>query len=271
MARSIAQIHSSLVKAVKSTPQFANLSDSQASVWNVWLYDVAVAMHGQEELQYIFKQEVTDTVNQAVPNTVAWYKKKVDVFQFGSVVQLVSGSPQYPTITPEQRIITRSSVKDTAERITKIKVAKGTSTLQPLATEEISALKSYLDKIQHAGAKLDVISLQPDRMRIQCEVYFDGQYVESTVKQEVKKAMETYFATLPFNGIVKRSGISEAVENVPGVQDVRIVKLQARDEQTAFTTALPDISLQYETAAGYVIPEDAQGNGLEDTITMFLA
>jgi hypothetical protein len=191
-------------------------------------------------------------------------------FQFGSVIRVsTDGQAKYDIIKPEQQDIKRCSVKDTTDGARMvIKVAGETG---PLTAEQLAAAKSYLDAIKFGGVPARLVSLQPDRIQTDIEIYFDGQYVESEVKQGVIDALNNFFATLPFDGVILISKLEDALQSVPGVKDYKINYIKGRAEQVLATSpSIKKIERLYETVAGYCILEDTPGLTVEELIKMYV-
>jgi hypothetical protein len=69
------------------------------------------------------------------------------------------------------------------------------------------------------------------------------------------------------------SGISDAIQAVPGVNDVTFQNVQARANATAYgagtnlVIANTVVARKWDTEAGYVIPETDAGHELTDSLT----
>jgi hypothetical protein len=293
MARSIAIIKQQIIDAKNGEELLAGLnSPSQSSLWNLWAYITAVAINLHEQLWDIFQTEIETIASSAAPGTPQWLRDKTLKFQYSAtnpqILQLIDFIPQYTVVDPTLRLVTQCSVKLEGNRIVLLKVAKGTDTLTPLGIEtippntldnnpEINALKTYIENIKFAGTSIQVISLQADRLQVYADVYYDGQYVLGTVKDNVKTAIATYLKNLPFDGLVSNTKLIDAIQAVQGVLDVQLQKLGARafEQSPLTTTNLVDsytvLCRNYATIAGYIIPEDATGFTLDDTLNVTVA
>ena len=113
-------------------------------------------------------------------------------------------------------------------------------------------------------------------MRFEGEIFYSGEYVETTVKSAVIAAITDYMNNISianFDGIVTRENIIDAIQKVDGVIgiDTLNVRLNGRPEQDPLGGAANvDIQRQYETFAGYIIEEDTAGSTFDETITMTL-
>jgi uncharacterized phage protein gp47/JayE len=145
-----------------------------------------------------------------------------------------------------------------------IKVAKDDPPA-PLAAGEVTALEDYLSVIMPAGPIVTVMSDTADKLYVDADVYYDGQFVDS-IQTDVEAAINTYLASLDFNGAVYVSKIQDAIQNVRGVNDVVINEVRARKDATVFAGATT-ITRQWSTVAGYIVEETTSGQTFADTIT----
>jgi hypothetical protein len=285
MARSIEVIKQQMIEAKNGQPGLAGLnSPSQSAIWNLWMYITAVAINFHEQLWDIFRTEIEQIAANVAPGTPQWLRSKVLEFQYSSAtpqtVQLINFAPRYDPVVPEFRLVTQCSVKITNNRTIVLKVAKGTTTLEPLGippfnltnntldnNAEISALKSYIDAIKFAGTSIRVISLFSDKVQVGANIFYDGQYVKENVKDAIKTAIATYLKNLPFDGVIYNTKIVDAIQLVPGVLDVQLLYVKARTDSQGAGVAT-NVLRTYELEAGYAIPETVSGYTFDDTINM---
>lgn len=276
MARTIAQIKQVMVDAKNAEPALATLNSPSATAkWNLIFYVVAVGIFVFENLMDIFKLEMEALALTNYPGTKAWLRAQVLKFQFSATdpqfIQLVNFTPKYTIEDASLRIITQCSVKQDANRKVLVKVAKGTVTLGPLAVDQKSALDAYLDKIQVAGTDVEAISLEADRLKLIMDIYYDPQYPATSVKPLIVTAVTDYLKNLDFDGRVEIIHLIDKLQTVVGVKDVVITEALGREEQEPITGSPSLFTRVYDTAAGYIIPEDTAGHTLNDTITMLEA
>jgi hypothetical protein len=245
----------------------------------LFMYIVAVAIYLHESIWDIFKVDLENIAATAVAGTAKWLQKKVLEFQFDAVtpqvIEVIDGVASYPIVDATKRIITRASVKQTGNKIVSVKVAKGSAnSLEPLTTEEKTALSDYLDDIKLVGTEIIVVSQEADRLKVTGTVYYKGQYVESVVKAAVIAAIDNYLATFSndiqsFDGTLIVNKLIDAVQAVPGVNDFVITEIKGRNADQTVADGTP-ITRTYESVAGYIISEDTAGHTLNDTLTMVL-
>ena len=276
MARAISEIQAQMnteLAAQQTAGKLTNLtSASQVAVYKLWIYIIAVAISVFEQLQDVFKTEIEDFAATIAPATPSWVKDKVEKFQYDAntpqVIQLVEFVPEYVTVDEDKRIITRCSVKTANNKTVNVKVAKDDPPVQ-LTTPEQNALEGYLDNILPAGVQRNVINLVSDKLWIDATIYYNGQYAAS-IQADVIAAINAYLVALPFDGIVKISGIEDTIQAVEGVTDIVIDEVRARANTIAFTSA-STVARYWETVAGYCISETTAGQTIQDTLTFTVA
>jgi hypothetical protein len=221
-----------------------------------------------EQLQDAYKVELETIAENAIPGTGAWIKEKVLEFQYDAAdpqyIQLIDLVPTYNEVDTDLQIISRVAVVEAGSGIVTIKAATG-DTPVALSTNQKTALGEYLDILIPAGVTIVVQSLDSDKLYVDAEVYYDGQFVES-IQADVETAINDYLADLDFNGVVLVSAIQDAIQGVTGVKDVVINEVRARRDTTLFASA-STVARQWTTVAGYIVEETETGETFADTIT----
>jgi hypothetical protein len=153
-----------------------------------------------------------------------------------------------------------------------MKVAKG-NPFTKLTTLELSAINDYFLTIGMAGTQYNLVSLDPDLLYLQAEVYYDGQY-SSIIQGQVYNAINNLLQSLAFNtvdGNIKVSDIEYAVKSVTGVKDIVINNMSARSAAQSFGSGTQIVlnnavlARQYKTVAGYIIGETTSGQTFKNT------
>jgi hypothetical protein len=175
-------------------------------------------------------------------------------------------------VDPTKRIITQCSIQENlVDREVLVKVATGdtAATLKPITAQQLSSLKAYIQKVKFAGIRISTISLEADRLYAALSVYYAGELDPLVVKVAVIAAISTYLQTLPFDGQIYLSKLQDAIQAVPGVNDITLDSIIARPYSTAITNpGLQPVTRVYASQAGYIIPEDTPGYTLTESITM---
>lgn len=249
-------------------------STSQTAIYTLWKSITATIINFLEQLWDTYKQEIETEVSLGAVGSEAWLNAQILKFQYSAtvpqVITLVDFAPAYGTVNEDLRLITRSSVKTTANKTVAVKVAKSEPPVALSATE-LSSLVGYLSDIGFAGTQVNAYSYASDKFYLVANIYYNGQYA-SVISATVIAAIEDYFANIPFDGVVKISALSDYIQAVPGVTDVVIVDAAMRVNTALFTDkiylvqASTTIYPTYPTFAGYVVGEIIAGNTLADTL-----
>jgi hypothetical protein len=276
MARSIDTIQQQIIDYKEASTELTGLStDSRRGLWRAWTRVVATCINIVEQLTDVFKTDVETIVASAAPCTAKWIQSKVFEFQYDAlnpqVIDLVDLVPTYPTVDEDLRIVTRCSVKSNLSNVVTIKTAKNDPP-EALVVGEISALQDYVDTIGMAGIVYQVSSGDPDRLYLDGDIYFKGQY-SAVIENAVIDAIEAYLAALPFDGQLLVSDIEQVILAVEGVNDVVLNNVRARASTVVLGSATylvnnnQLITRAWATVAGYMIQEDTASNTFADTLT----
>ena len=291
MARSVEEIKAAIkvdIRTYSSLDNFVFPEDggSRASVFNIIIFVVSAAMFVFETLIDNLQNNIQTIADSAPSGNESWLRRKILDFQYGDTITINTTDadldnyfvPEYPVLDLTKRIITQCAVSDTATGVN-IKVAKGTvGALVPLEAIELTALTnyyygtSYTEGIGFAGVTATFISLLPDRIRVEAEIYYLGQYVSDVVKANVILAIDNFLNTFTddnFGGNIYMIRLVDAIQLVEGVSRVKVLDIKARPETTPLGGAtVVDVQGVYTTFAGHIISEDTASNTLDDTLTM---
>ena len=229
MARQISQIQQQILDSVAGDSVLSPLltSTSKRAIYRLWAYVVAVAINALEQLIDIFKASVEATAAAASPATATWLQAQILKFQYSAsnppVIQLINFAPAYPVVDSSLRIISRCSVTTTKSNQVLIKVATGT-TPAALSAPQLAALQSYVAAIGIAGVNYVTTSSASDKLYIQANIYYQGQY-SGVISANVILAINNFLASIPFNGRVMISDLENVIKAVTGVNDVVLVNV----------------------------------------------
>lgn len=279
MARQVNEILNELI-ATKNTIAELNVynSTSRRAIWRLWLYVVAVSIAVLEQLQDLYVAQVEAILARSASASKLWLQSKMFDFQYSAtdpqIVQLINLVPQYPVIDSDLRIITACSVTSTMPNVVLLKIAKS-DPYQALLTAEVNAAQDYINTIGSAGINYTVASLDPDRIYIEGEIFFKGQY-SAVIQTNVIDTINNYFQTLSkinFDGSLKMSDLEGIIRNVVGVNDLVLSNVKGRNDSQAFGAGINLIlsktlvNREYNSLAGYMISEDTIGETLADKLT----
>lgn len=263
MARTLTEIQQEIFDAKNADANLANLNSiSSTAIWRFWVFLQAKAIHTLESFFDTFKVEVTVALENKQSGTTAWYVARAKEFQLNDQVTVVEGKVVYAVIDTAKQIITRSSGLESAGTLT-LKVAKGIApTLSALSAEEKLQFDTYLEAYRFAGADIATSSLNADKMRLTCEVFFDGQIDVASMKVSVEAALNAFMTTLPFDGTLLENSVIDAVQSVTGVNDIAITTLAVVTGGTTTT-----VTRKAVLPSGYIIEDDTVSQTFDDLIT----
>ncbi len=271
MARSIQQIFDSMAAAKAADPRLAALSSPSATaLWRLLFYAVAVAQWAQETLWDQFRAEVDAIVAKAAPGTPGWWVDQLLAFQEGYSLKVANNVIGYATDDPAARIITRATARVATDGKLVLKVARTGATadaLQSLAPDQLSEAYAYLRRRGFAGIKYELVSREADRLKLTGTVFYDGQLSldgPAGLTARVAQAVRTSLAALPFDGALLQSRLEDAIQSVPGVVDVALTDVVTRSGLVAYD---PTRAGRWDTQAGYIVEDDAQGADFASTLT----
>jgi hypothetical protein len=272
MARNIATTKEAIRVEKNNYPSLAPIlfqeeGGSRVGILNNIADIMAININIFEQLQDAYKLELEGIASGAVPGTGDWVHSKVLEFQYSATnpqyIQLINLIPTYNKVDSSLRIISRASVTENGNGRISIKVATGEPPV-PLDNSQQLALSEYLDIIGPAGPQISVSSNISDKLYVNANIYYDGQFV-SSIQTDVKAAINKYLANISFDGLVTVSKIQDAIQGVIGVRDVVINLVKARANGVGFISATT-VTRQWSTIAGYIVEENIVGQTFSDSI-----
>ncbi len=304
MARSIPVIYNQLLQQKNAQSNLTQLnSNSQVSIWNLWLWITAVGQNLFEQLCDLFQTNIETLIANAPVFTPQWIVQMCKNFQYSAVnpqVVQLNASNTYPYLTVGYAVVNTNlcPVVQAAvvsninhELIIKVTGAGGPLDGAPGTGGLIcGALQSYLSEILTPDTQYLLINDNADRLLIQAQVFYDASY-SGVIRATMDAAITTYLAGLSFNGVVFISALEEVMLNVAGVKDVVLQNVYWRTDVQGNPTyggVVPLggppptnsyytgqilvsnntlISRSYQTYAGYVKTEQNSGYTIDDLIT----
>lgn len=281
MARDTQTIKGTIVDAKNAQPDLDTLdSDSQVATWNLWAFVTAQAVNFLEQLFDILKSSLEATALKSVSGTPSWIRQRVLEFQYDAVTpqiaQIINNQITYPTVDSTKRIISRVSVKTNGVGAADVKVAQQEPPIQ-LDSGMALALAGYLNTLDFAGITINLVNDVADKLYVEANVFYDGQF-SATIQNDVETSINNYLLNLSsvdnFDGTVKVSDVEKAIKDTPGVIDVKLISIRARQDTTVFASAslIYDLAtsvnvLSWPTVAGYIVEETTSGKTFADKIT----
>jgi len=295
MAREFEEIRTEIIDEIQTYSELDDLNavtPSQTADWYTWTSIFAAILNAFEQLFDVFSADVDTKILQSRVGNARWLQDKVLKFQYDASNPQVptvtdTFSVEYPIVNESLRIVKAAAIQQQPNRQVFVKVAKEVSgVLSPLIEAEAEALKSYLKLVQFAGTQVVLIrdpltngTLSPDQLYLKAKIYYDGQYVLSSVKTNIETAITDYFKNLDFDGVVNRQQLERVILDVEGVNDIVIKEIIGRTNNEPITGSNIEVVYRniegqtpvngriYPTAAGYIIPEQTPTYTLNDSLT----
>ncbi len=286
MARKVDEINSYIVTTLVANFATVGITIdpttwSKRNMLRLICFTMATCQALLEQLQDLFQQTIEDTAAKAPAASPLWIQKKMFEFQYSAtdpqIVALIDTVPQYPTVDPALRIITGCLVVSSVSNEEQIKVAKGTP-FAPLSSPEISAAQSYITTIGIGGINYVVISLDSDKMFVEADIYYQGQYA-AVIQANVIAEIEAWFlklatSSLKYNidGSAEMSDLQGTIRGVTGVNDVVLKNVRGRADTDAFAAGIDlilntqVIQRKWQTIAGYIGQETDTGHTFADSL-----
>ena len=278
MARTVNEIYAAIVAEKEANADLSGLtSDSNRAIWRLWAWVIAACQAIFEQIMDVYVATIEEYVAKSPAASTLWIQDKMFKFQYDAtnpqIVQLIDLAPQYPVIDATKRIITACSVTSGISNVVNVKIAKG-SPYQALSVSELSAAQSYINTIGVAGITYTCISLDADKIYIDAEIFYLGQY-SAIIQTSVITALNNYLQTLSiinFDGSIKMSDLEGVIRNVAGVSDVIMNNVKVRDDATPFISSTfliqnkTLISKSYNSKSGYLVGETTTGNTFADSL-----
>jgi hypothetical protein len=273
MARSVTTIYNDILNIKNQQSELAGLtSTSNTAIFKLLFFVHAVAINIHEQLWDLFKEDLEYIKATAPVMSESWWiDKLLNFYQYDNTdtakgVLKINDAfvPFYETVDATKQIIKFAAVKQTTDsRQVNIKIAKSDVDGNPeqLSNDELLSAKSFVNSLQSAGLFLNVISFPPDDLKLNTNIYFDGQYIQTNVLADVKEAIRVYLQNLKFDGTIQLTKLVDAIQNVEGVKDVLINSAHGKGEGQAYTL----FNRVYNAKAGY-----ASLNEVDSVFTMII-
>lgn len=254
MARTISEINEDILTAIAATSGLTGLtSTSNAAIYKLLAYVVAVAIHVFEGLQDVFKAEVETIAADAVGGSLRWYKSQVFKWQYDDILEWVDDKFQYDVDDEAARIVTQCSVVETGRQLT-VKVAKGeTGSLEALSSDEKTSLLAYLNNIKVAGTTIVLTSESADDLKFYASIYYNPIKSLATVQDAVETAIENHLQSLSFDAVLKVSTLIDIIQSVEGVTDIVFESASAKYGSNSYVS----FNRVYGSNAGYLTIDSA--------------
>jgi hypothetical protein len=241
-------------------------SESKVSIWRNLIYVVAFVANFVKELQDAHETEVAALIDAQKLTNLNYYRNVVfnyrDGHAFNRESLLYTG-----TYTEEQveasKIVKRAAANETSENgIQKISLKLATEVngqLQELDEVALDRIKHHVFINAPAGTNLSMISIRPDELKLEADVYIDPQVltttgirVDGTANDVIDAAVAEFFAdqNFKFDGELVLSLLEDKIQAVEGVQD-RSVRFKLAEVNHTVPAVWEEIQERYTAYSGY--------------------
>jgi hypothetical protein len=229
-------------------------SESKVAVWRLWLWIFAV---GSWVIEVLFDRHVihvTEVLESKRVHTLRWYAEESKKFQYGYPLSWIDNSFQYATDDSNSRIVKYAAASEKNGKVV-LKVAKdvgGTKTA--LSTLEKSAFTEFWSKYKDAGVKLEVVSQPADLLKVFITIVRDrlvldanNNLLRNNTINPVELAIKAFGDSLEFDGILRLSKLTDAIQLAEGVIDVEITQAWYKPAGGSYSV----VDMSVEAVAGY--------------------
>lgn len=193
---------------------------SKASVLNLLIYVVAVANYATEWLFQQFKQDVEARIAAALPGSISWYWNRAMEYQDDAAANAyLLEHGHYERINEAMRIIKHAAVMEEYNTVN-IKVMG--DNYQPLTSEQLTRFTAYMDTLKFAGTWINISSMQSDDLSIVLHVWRNRLVMPVKNDNDIAAAVKRYLNGIRYGGIFNKTKLMDAVQQVPGVDDVTV-------------------------------------------------
>lgn len=254
MARTITELFNIIVAEKGNQAALADLTSTSAvAKWRLWAWVHATAQWVQENFWDLYKLDVEAVAASSFYGHEQWWVDKAYEFQYGDDLQVVTVNGvkilKYATIDVSKQIIKRASIKSGSNGVSFLKVAttSGADVIALTAPQQ-TAFLAYVKQIMPPGSHVSPNSESTDKARYYITIYYNALLVLADIKTAVEDAINNYHDNLDFDGVVRLSQLTDAIQAVPGVKDYEITDAQATSSVGTYTS----FARIYGTKAGYI-------------------
>ena len=263
MARAIEDIQQDILKRMAEQPALSGLtSTSQTAIYRLITYVVSYAIWLLEKLFDTHKQEITKALYEQKSGSLRWYRKKALDYQDG--FDLLPGSDRFNNEgaikedIEKSKIVKYAAVTEAEGKSQLIVKAAGEQhgKLVQLSPSQTYRFKTYIKEIRYAGTPVNVISLPPDRLYLNIDIYRDPLILDEkgvnlrSGEKSAESAISQYLKTLPFNGEFVVQSLVDCLQRVAGVHIVHVIKIESSSIKGAIDDYGPKQSISV-----YTIPQ----------------
>ena len=248
------QIFNEILAEKQNYPELDQLnSTSKVSIWRLWIWIFAFFSKTLWELFEDLKNWVKDYFAKHQAGSLQWWIDQIKAFQYGDQLTFIDGVWKYENIDTEKQIVKQAAIEPMG-KILLIKVAKEVNgQLTPLSEDEKQALEGYLNKIKFPGQFIQVISENPDQLKINLRIYYNPEIPQAILRQQIEKAINDYLSNIVFNGKFVGTELIDRLQQINGV--VNPILLQSYYSTYNFPYWQPMGDYMYSAAGWFELNE----------------
>ena len=230
-------------------------SGSKVAIWRLWLWIMAVGSWTVEVLFDRHKLHIEEILSTERPHTLRWYSEESKKYQNGYAMIWSDNKFNYATDDPDARIVKYAAASERNGKVI-LKVAKDSAGVKsPLTGEEKTAFTEFWSKWKDAGVKLEIVSQQPDVLKVNMIIIrdrpvldADNNLIRDGSANPILAAIQAFGQALEFDGILRLSRLVDAIQAAEGVVDVKITNANHRP---AGSYPWSPVNMYVESVAGY--------------------
>lgn len=262
-ARTVEEIYQSLLALKDNTPELSGAtSTSNTAIWRVFYRTVANGIAVFEQLQDAFKKDLELIRDSSqIYNESWWNDRLINFFQYNPIdpdkgeLKIDDNFKVFYEIEDEPSKIVQfcSTTRTEGRASATIKVAKdaGDGSPEQLDSNELNAARGFTNKMQGAGLLINVVSFPGDALKLDIDIYYKGDGVETVVRQQVIDSINLYLKdALTFDGKIKLLTLIDFIQNnIEALDDLEITSAIITPDggnETEFTRSI-------DTKAGYAV------------------
>jgi hypothetical protein len=220
----------------------------------LWLWIFAVGSWLVETLFDRHSSHINEVIDERRPHTVRWYADQCKRFQYGHDMVWSDNRFVYETDDPDARIVKYAAASERGGKVL-LKVAKDSGgTKVPMTSQEKSAFELFWSKWKDAGVNLEIVSKPADLLKINITIVRDRMVLDAQNNllrdpsvNPVAQALETFGASLEFDGILRLSKLVDYIQAAEGVTDVKLNGAWHKADNGYYNP----VNIYVESVAGY--------------------
>jgi hypothetical protein len=258
--RTSTEIYNTIIDRISENANLSSLTKTASTaIYKLYANVIAYILSIFEKNLENSYEELEEISTNNIIGTAKWLAEVAKNYQDGDTIVFDSTNNEfkYEEEDDEKKIITSSAVEEGSNKII-LKVKKEDGYLDG---DELERFIVYISTIKIAGPKIEIRSVESDKLRLNIDVFYDGQRKKSEIQSEVEDNINEYIENLDFNTTVRSIEIVDEIQKVDGVIDVHFKESKGQPLIGSNT----DWTYTYKSYSGWC--EIDPKNKLSDTIT----